>query len=116
LNGNHVVKGLKVIATVLGVMAVLAGLMTPTILWFIDRGAKQEAFRQHKIEMVQLKEDLKTFKNELDGDIKELKKWQTDWPTNPKGLALDGVQNEKIAGNKERIAENRKMIRDLEKH
>ena len=103
MNGNHV-KLLKVIATVLGIMAVLAGLMTPTILWFIDRGAKQEVFRQHKKEMFELREDLKTFKKELDGDIKELHEWQETWPIDGE-LALDGVQNERIAENKRRIGE-----------
>lgn len=83
MNGNHV-KALKVIATVLGTMAVLAGLMTPTILWFIDRGAKQEAFRQHKIEMVQLKEDLS-----------ELKEWQINWPITGE-LARDKVQDNRL--------------------
>ncbi len=103
---NHGKGGFKVIcsyiATIAGVIVVLAGLMTPMVLWLIDRGAKQEVDRQHQEKMVELREDLDQFKNEIDCDIEKLKKWQRDWP-NDGELKIDVKQNTRLDEHHRRI-------------
>lgn len=84
-------KGLKItwgnVATIVSLGVLVAG-------FFMDRGRRLEAFDNHQKEMIK-----------MEARLKEVEQWQIDWPTNPKGLALDGVQNEKIDENKRRIGE-----------
>jgi len=95
-------KGLKITwsnaAIILAITTIIVGFL-------ISGGRILESFDNHEREMA-----------EMQLKLKAVIQWQIDWPSNPKGLALDGVQNEKIAENKSNISENRKMIRDLEKH
>lgn len=94
-------KGLKITwsnaAIILAITTLIGGFL-------IAGGRILESFDNHEREMAKMQ-----------SEIKINRQWQIDWPATGK-LALDGVQNEKIAENKSNISENRKMIRDLEKH
>jgi len=60
--------------------------------FFMDRGRRLEAFDNHQKEMVK-----------MEARLKAVEKWQIDWPTDPEGLSLDGVQNNKLKEQARRI-------------
>ena len=74
-------KGLKItwgnIVAIVGLAMLIGG-------FFMDRGRRLEAFENHQKEM-----------GKMELKLKEVEKWQKDWPTTGK-LALDGVQNTKL--------------------
>jgi len=90
-------KGFRItwgnITTILLITGAIAG-------FFMDRGRRLEAFDNHQKEMVRMETRLKAVET-----------WQIDWPTDPEGLSLDGVQNNKLKELARRIKVLEERIR-----
>jgi len=71
--------------SILGIAVLVGGLL-------IAGGRILESFDNHEREMAEMKIE-----------IKINRQWRIDWPSNPEGLALDGVQNNRLDEHDRRI-------------